>query len=118
MLKSDKLEFEGGAATKAEHADRGNGQENRHHDRDGTAGSRKSPASSAPVEDLSKDSLWGPARPVATTWARRLGNDQQMFGVSRRMADALQASGAKPLLAPAQPAQRKPRGERSCGQAR
>jgi hypothetical protein len=39
MLKSDKLEFERGAAAKTEGEDRNNGRENRHHDRDGTAGS-------------------------------------------------------------------------------
>jgi hypothetical protein len=39
MLKSDKLEFERGAATKTENEDRYNGKENRHHDRYGTAGS-------------------------------------------------------------------------------
>ena len=38
MLKSDKFEFERGAAAKTEDEDRYNGQENRHHDRDGTAG--------------------------------------------------------------------------------
>jgi hypothetical protein len=56
MLKSDKLEFERGAAAKTENQDRYNGKENRHHDRDGTAGSGKSPASLGPVEILSKDS--------------------------------------------------------------
>jgi hypothetical protein len=55
MLKSDKLEFERGAAAKTENQDRYNGKENRHHDRDGTAGSGKSPASLSPVEILSKD---------------------------------------------------------------
>jgi hypothetical protein len=39
MLKSDKLEFERGAAAKTENEDRYKGKENRHHDRDGTAGS-------------------------------------------------------------------------------
>jgi hypothetical protein len=39
MLKSDKFEFERGAAVKAEDEDRYNGKENRHHDRDGTADS-------------------------------------------------------------------------------
>ena len=39
MLKSDKLEFERGAAAKTENQDRYNGKENRHHVRDGTAGS-------------------------------------------------------------------------------
>ena len=56
MLKSDKLEFERGAVAKTQNQDRQNGKENRHHDRDGTAGSRKSPASLTPVEILSKDS--------------------------------------------------------------
>src|SRR5262249_2618585 len=55
MLKSDKLEFEHGAAAKTENEDRYNGKENRHHDRNGTAGSRKSLASLGPVEILSKD---------------------------------------------------------------
>jgi hypothetical protein len=39
MLKSDKLEFERGAAAKTESAERYNGRENRHHDRNGMAGS-------------------------------------------------------------------------------
>jgi hypothetical protein len=39
ILKSDKLEFERGAAAKTENEDRYKGKENRHHDRDGTAGS-------------------------------------------------------------------------------
>ena len=39
MLKSDKLEFERGAAAKTENEDRYDGRENRHHDRYGTAGS-------------------------------------------------------------------------------
>jgi hypothetical protein len=55
MLKSDKLEFERGLAAKAENQHRYKGKENRHHERDGTAGSRKSPASLSPVEILSKD---------------------------------------------------------------
>jgi hypothetical protein len=38
MLKSDKLEFERGAAAKTENH-RHSGKENRHDDRDGTAGS-------------------------------------------------------------------------------
>jgi hypothetical protein len=38
MLKSDKFEFERGAATKTENEDQYNGRENRHHDRNGTAG--------------------------------------------------------------------------------
>src|SRR5258708_40163274 len=58
MLKSDKLEFERGAAAKTENQDRYNGKENRHHDRDGRAGSQKSPASLSPVEILSKDRVW------------------------------------------------------------
>jgi hypothetical protein len=56
VLKSDKLEFERGAAAETENEDRYNGRENRHHDRNGTAGSWKSPASLSPVEILSKDS--------------------------------------------------------------
>jgi hypothetical protein len=55
MLKSDKPELERGAAAKTENEDRYNGKENRHHDRDGTAGSSKSPGSISPVEILSKD---------------------------------------------------------------
>jgi len=39
MLNSDKFEFEHGAAAKAKNEDRYNGKENRHHNRDGTAGS-------------------------------------------------------------------------------
>jgi hypothetical protein len=39
MLKSDKLEFERGAAAKTENQDRYNGKKNRHHDHDGTASS-------------------------------------------------------------------------------
>jgi hypothetical protein len=39
MLKSDKLEFECGAAAKTKNEDRYNGRANRHHDRYGTAGS-------------------------------------------------------------------------------
>jgi hypothetical protein len=57
MLKSDQLEFERGTAAKTEGEDRYNGKENRHHDRDGTAGSSKSPASLSPVEILSKDTV-------------------------------------------------------------
>ncbi len=53
--ESDKFEFERGAAAKTENEDRYNGKENRHHDRDGTAGSSKSLASLSPVEILSKD---------------------------------------------------------------
>src|SRR5262245_46869783 len=56
MLKSEKLEFERGAAAKTENEDRYNGKENRHHNRHGTASSRKSLASLGPVEILSKDS--------------------------------------------------------------
>src|SRR5262245_30153328 len=57
MLKSDKFEFKCGAAAKTKNDDRYNGKENRHHDPDGTAGSRKSPAFLSPVEILSKDSI-------------------------------------------------------------
>jgi len=39
MLKSEKLEFQRGAAAKTENEDRHNDRENRHHDRNGTAGS-------------------------------------------------------------------------------
>jgi hypothetical protein len=45
MLKNDKLELERGAAAKAKGDDRNNGKKNRHHARDGTVGSWKSPAS-------------------------------------------------------------------------
>jgi len=38
MLNSDKLEFERGAAAKAEGEDRKNCNENRYHDRNGTVG--------------------------------------------------------------------------------
>jgi DNA-binding transcriptional LysR family regulator len=64
MLKSDKPEFERGAAAKTENQDRYHGKENRHHG-DGTAGSRKSPASLCPVEILSKDTR-GLAMPKAS----------------------------------------------------
>jgi hypothetical protein len=39
MLKSDKLEFERGAAAETENKYRYNGRENRDHDSDNTAGS-------------------------------------------------------------------------------
>jgi hypothetical protein len=55
MLKGDKLEFKRHAAAKAEDENRYNGQENRPHARDGTAGSGKSPVSLSPVEILSND---------------------------------------------------------------
>jgi hypothetical protein len=55
MLKSDKLEFEPGAAAKAKTKIDTTAEKNRHHDRYGTAGSLKSPASLGPVEILSKD---------------------------------------------------------------
>ena len=51
MLKSDKLELERGAAAKTENQDRQNGRENRHHDRDGTANSQRSPASLSLARD-------------------------------------------------------------------
>ena len=50
MLKSDKLEFERDAAAKTENQDRYKGKENRHHDRDGMAGPRKSPVLLSLVE--------------------------------------------------------------------
>jgi hypothetical protein len=56
MLKRDKPELERGATAKTENQHRYKGKENRHHARDGTAGSRKSPASLSPVEILSNDS--------------------------------------------------------------
>jgi hypothetical protein len=43
-LKGNKLKFQRGAAAKTEGEDRNNGGKNRHHDGDGTAGCRKSPA--------------------------------------------------------------------------
>ena len=55
MLKRDKLDFERGTAAKTEGEDRNNAKENCHHDRYGTAGSLKSPASLGPVDILSKD---------------------------------------------------------------
>jgi len=47
MLKSDKLEFERGTAAKTEGEDRKDGEENRHHGRDGTTSPPLSPAVSA-----------------------------------------------------------------------
>jgi hypothetical protein len=50
MAQGNKLKFQRGAATKAEGEDRNNGGENRHHNRDGTTGPRKSPAFLSLVE--------------------------------------------------------------------
>jgi hypothetical protein len=50
MSQGNKLKFQRGAATKAEGEDRNNGGENRHHNRDGTTGPRKSPAFLSLVE--------------------------------------------------------------------
>ena len=59
MLKSDKLEFERGAAAKAEGDERNNGKGIVTMTRDGTIGSCKSPASlRCPVESLSNDSAY------------------------------------------------------------
>jgi hypothetical protein len=44
MSQGNKLKFQRGAAANKEFEDRNNGAENRHHDRDGMAGPRKSPA--------------------------------------------------------------------------
>jgi hypothetical protein len=55
VLKCDELKLQCGTAAKTESEDRYTGRENRHHDRDGTPGTRKSPASLNPVEILSKD---------------------------------------------------------------
>src|SRR5262249_61255605 len=75
MLKSDKLELERGAAAKTENQARYNGKENRRHDRDGTASSRKSPASLSPVEILSKDRYSACPAPISASmfsrWRRR-----------------------------------------------
>jgi hypothetical protein len=43
MSQGNELEFQRGAAAKTESEDRNKGAENRHHDRDGTAGPSKSP---------------------------------------------------------------------------
>jgi hypothetical protein len=67
MLKRNKLDFERGKAAKAENEDRYNGRENRHHDRYGTAGSGKSPASLSSTEVLSKDRLF---------WSRHFHDDK------------------------------------------
>jgi hypothetical protein len=51
MLQGNKLKFQGGAAANTEFADRNTrGAENRHHDRDGMAGPRKSPVFLSLVE--------------------------------------------------------------------
>ena len=57
MIKSDEFELERGAAAKTEGEDRKSREENRHHNRDGTVGSRKSPAALSPVDILSKDNM-------------------------------------------------------------
>jgi hypothetical protein len=49
-MKGNKLKLQRGAAAKTEGEDRNNGEENRQHDRDGTAGPQKSPAFLSLVE--------------------------------------------------------------------
>ena len=56
MSKGNELKFQRGAAANTEFEDRNKGAENCHHDRDGTAGSPKSPVRSQPCGDLSTDS--------------------------------------------------------------
>jgi hypothetical protein len=55
MSQGNKLKFQRGAAANTEFEDRNKGAENRHHDRHGTAGSRKSLVFVSLVEILSKD---------------------------------------------------------------
>jgi len=55
MLKSDNLEFERGAAAKTKIKIDKTAKRITTIDRDGTAGSRKSPAPLSPVDILSKD---------------------------------------------------------------
>ena len=50
MTHGHQLNFQRGAAAKTEGEEQNNGGENRPHDRDGTAGRRKSPAFLGPVE--------------------------------------------------------------------
>jgi hypothetical protein len=50
MTQGNQLKFQRGAAAEAEGEERNNGGENRPHDRDGTAGRRKSPVFLGPVE--------------------------------------------------------------------
>ncbi len=50
MSQGNKLKFQRGAAANTEFEDRNKGAENRHHDRDGTAGPRKSPVCLSLVE--------------------------------------------------------------------
>jgi hypothetical protein len=50
MSQGNKLKFQGGAAAKTEFEDRNKGGENRHHDRDGTAGPQESPVFLSLVE--------------------------------------------------------------------
>jgi hypothetical protein len=50
MAQGNKLKFQRGAAANTEFEDRTKGAENRHHDHDGTAGQRKSPALLSIVE--------------------------------------------------------------------
>jgi hypothetical protein len=58
MSQGNELEFQRGTAAKTEFEDRNKGPENRH-DRDGTAGLRKSPALLGLDGILSKDSQHG-----------------------------------------------------------
>jgi hypothetical protein len=57
MSQGNKLKFQRGAAANTEFEDRNKGAENRHHDRHGTAGSRKSLVFVSHVQILSKDNL-------------------------------------------------------------
>jgi hypothetical protein len=50
MSQGNKLQFQLSAAANTEFEDRNKGAENRHHDRDGTAGPRKSPVFLSLVE--------------------------------------------------------------------
>ena len=50
MSQGNKVKFQRGAAANTEFEDRNKGAENRHHDRDGMAGPRKSPVFLSLVE--------------------------------------------------------------------
>jgi hypothetical protein len=50
MSQGNKLKFQRGAAANTEFEDRNKGAENRHHDRDGTAGPQKPPVFLSLVE--------------------------------------------------------------------
>jgi hypothetical protein len=94
MLKSDKLEFERGAAAKTENQDRYNGKENRHHDRDGTAGSSKSPASISPVEILSKDRAGG-GGVLCSSDTATVTTDRKFLSFMRSYPNLIPLSAAK-----------------------